>query len=820
MESYQLLELSEWIDGKVIINNDQSIRYLSIDSRTIADAANALFIAIRGERNDGHHFIAKLYELGVRNFMVDHTFLYFHKCKEANFIIVDNCVEGLQSLARAKRLKSKCDVVAITGSNGKTVVKEWLAQMVGSSRRLVRSPKSYNSQVGVPLSVWNLTEQSQLGVFEAGISEPNEMSKLESIIQPNIGIITNIGSAHRENFESQSQKLKEKIKLFKGCSTIIYCADDALIDDEINKTYPLINKVTWGTSDNAQIKVSTKSVDDRWSFSLTYKGEEYLFDSSYTDAASKENLLNTISCLFVLGYSAEYIQSNLAKVVPVAMRMELKEGINNCILVNDSYNSDISSLSLSLDFLSQQSKGTNSSKTLILSDIYQSGLTDEEICSRINELLLKKGVSKLYAVGEALSRNATCFQMNARFYNSTDVLLSNVTQNDFNNEAILIKGSRSFEFEKITAALEQKHHETRLEINLNALVDNLNFYRSKLHKNTKVLAMVKAFSYGSGSFEIANVLEHQKIDYLGVAFVDEGVELRKAGISLPIIVMNPEEKSFSTMLHYNLEPELYSIKVVKSFVAALQSEAITEYPVHIKIDTGMNRLGFNNEDVWLLNALLKEYSFLKVQSVFSHLSGSDYEAFDDFSMHQFNLFDALVAKIEKTINRKVDKHILNSAGILRFPNHQYDMVRIGIGMYGIGPIESHKLSNVIKFRSYISQIRKVPKGQTIGYNRQGKLDYDSDIAIVPVGYADGLDRHLGNGKGAMLVNAQLAPIVGNICMDMCMLDVTGLDANEGQEVEIFGPNIRVEEIAKSLDTIPYEVFTGISRRVNRVYYYE
>ncbi|SMO68889.1 UDP-N-acetylmuramoyl-tripeptide--D-alanyl-D-alanine ligase [Saccharicrinis carchari] len=821
MTEYLFSEVSQWIPCKAVINQNISFTHLITDSRSVSNPAKALFIAIAGQNHNGHNYISSLYQQGVRCFMVDEDFAIPPQLNEANYLVVPNTLLAFQQMVAQKRSFYTCPVIGITGSNGKTIVKEWIAQLIGKSKVTVRSPRSYNSQIGVPLSVWQLNQDTELGIFEAGISQKEEMEKIAPVISPTIGMITNIGAAHQENFLSEHEKLQEKIKLFEQSKYIVYCSDCITIDRAIKKTYPNKQLFTWGVNASASVQVIRKNtLGNQCHLHLKYRGDEFEIVLPFADEVAFENAMHSIALMLLLGYTAGYITRAVKKLVPVAMRMELKEGINNCMVINDSYNSDLLSLSLSLDFLVQQSEHSNHKRTLILSDIYQSGMDDINLCTQINRLLKQKGISKLIGVGKVLQSHASLFDMDAIFYASTDDLLSALVPGKFKNEAILIKGSRNFEFEKVSSVLEMKHHQTSLEINLNALVDNLNFYRAKLQPHTKLLAMVKAFSYGSGSFEIAKVLQHQKIDYLGVAFADEGVELRKAGISLPIVVMNPEIKSFQLMLQHQLEPEIYSCKELHQFVAVLKSEAISDYPVHLKIDTGMNRLGFVPSQVDELISLLNQMPQVHVKSVFSHLVGSDNMQFDDFTHEQIVAFTHTTDKIEQGLGYPFIRHILNSSGILRFPQAQFDMVRLGIGMYGIGDTALHKLKCVTRFKSYISQIRQVKAYQTIGYNRKGQLNYDADIAVVPVGYADGLNRKLGNGVGAMLVNGHSAPIVGNICMDMCMLDVTGIKANEGDEVEIFGPKLPVTQLARILDTIPYEIFTSISRRVKRVYFYE
>ncbi len=821
MQEYLFSEVSQWISCNKVINKDVSIVNVVTDSRSVANPEKSFFIAISGKNHNGHNYIPSLYQQGVRCFMVEETFTILPEFEEANFLIVDNTLLAFQQLVAKKRKKYTCPVVGITGSNGKTIVKEWISQLIGKSIVLVRSPKSYNSQIGVPLSVWQLSDKSELGVFEAGISQKREMKNIAPIISPTIGVLTNIGTAHQENFSSTKEKLQEKLKLFSSSETIVYNSEYLWIDDEIKSIYSSKLLVTWGIKEDDDVQILNKEIKNTNTFlQLTYKHINFELALPFSDRVSFENGMHAITVLLLLGYEASFLIKSVKNLVPVAMRMELKEGINNCIVINDSYNSDLSSLALSLDFLVQQSKHKTYHKTLILSDIYQSGMEDKMLCKHINELLKQKGISKLIAVGSVLKSHAAIFDLETVFYSSTDALLKAIIPNDFSNEAILIKGSRNFEFEKICSVLEMKHHQTCLEINLNALVDNLNYYRSKLKPETKVLAMVKAFSYGSGSFEIANVLQHQKVDYLGVAFADEGVELRKAGISLPIIVMNPEAKSFPMMLTHQLEPEIYSFKVLNQFTDELKSGGIMNYPVHIKLDTGMNRLGFVEDEIEKLIQCLKITPEIMIKSIFSHLAGSDDEQIDEFTQKQISIFTESTRRLEADLECTFNKHILNSAGILRFPQAQFNMVRLGIGMYGIGAIEQEYLKGVMRFKSYISQIRCVKAHETIGYSRKGNLDYDAKIAVIPVGYADGLNRRLGNGVGHMIINGQSAPIVGNICMDMCMIDVTELKVEEGDEVEVFGAQNSVTEMADTLGTIPYEIFTSISRRVKRVYYYE
>lgn len=685
MQEYLFSEVCGWISCKSIINKDVRFSNVITDSRTVSIPSKSLFVAISGMNHNGHDYISSLYQQGVRCFLVEEDFDFSVGLDEANFLVVKNTLQAFQQLAEKKRRTYDCPVIGITGSNGKTIVKEWISQLVGNSMSVARSPKSYNSQIGVPLSVWQMDGHTELGVFEAGISKRGEMEIIAPIISPTIGVLTNVGAAHQENFVSQQEKLQEKMMLFEGCECIIFGSDSTMIRHEMYNKYPCKRFFMWGRGVDADLQVLYKKDHGTGMLiGLKYNSVEYDVLIPFSDDVSFENALGAVSALLVLGFSMEYISGMIQKLVPVAMRMELKEGINNCIVINDSYNSDLSSLALSLAFLVQQSRGKTEQRTLILSDIYQSGMDDHSLCVQINDLLKQVGVSKLLGVGSILKSHAHLFHLDAIFYDSTDELLQNVVPNSFKNEAILIKGSRNFGFEKVASVLEMKHHQTCLEINLNALVDNLNYYRSKLNDNTKILAMVKAFGYGSGSFEIANVLQHQKVDYLGVAFADEGVELRKAGISLPIIVMNPEVKSFPVMLMHHLEPELYGFKVLDQFVQVLAQEGIRNYPVHIKLDTGMNRLGFVHDEGERLFEILKSSPEIGVKSCFSHLVGSEDVGLDEFTKSQIDRFCEFTSRMEAILGYSFIKHILNSAGILRFPQAQLDMVRLGIGMYGVG----------------------------------------------------------------------------------------------------------------------------------------
>jgi alanine racemase len=802
------------------------IKNLLIDSRKLSDVETALFFAIKGERHDGHTYIPELYTKGVRSFIVSQLPAQPENFPAANFILVTDTLAALQQLCAFHRSQFKIPVIGITGSNGKTIVKEWLYQLMREDKNIVRSPKSFNSQVGVPLSIWQLTKEHDLGIFEAGISLPKEMQLLETIIQPTIGLITNIGRAHDENFENQKQKVTEKIKLFLNAEILIYSKDYSLIHETLteDKRFGNLAVFTWSRKLRADLLIGriTKNNTD-CEIQGIYKNEFIRITIPFTDEASIENAIHCWALMLYLGYENKVIADRMKFLSPVAMRLELKEGINNCSIINDSYNSDLGSLAIALDFLNQQKQ--HPKKTLILSDILQSGHTNESLYKEVAELIDKKGISRLIGIGPGISDQASQFQIEKNFYPSTHDFLSQFNNAMFRDETILLKGARVFGFEAISKVIQQKAHETVLEINLNSIVHNLNYFRSKIKADTKIMAMVKAFSYGSGSFEIANILQFHRVDYLAVAYADEGIELRKAGITMPIMVMNPEEQSYDAMILYNLEPEIYSFRVLSLFEETLKrSDRANQQPVliHIKLDTGMHRLGFDEGDVNELIVRIKNNKHLRIKSVFSHLAASDEPEHDDFTWKQIKAFNRMSENIKTHFAYPIFKHILNSAGISRFPDAQFEMVRLGIGLYGIGAneVEQAQLQNVSTLKTSISQIKNIPANETIGYSRKGVASRDMQIATVPIGYADGLSRKLSNGKGKMIVKGKLAPIIGNVCMDMCMIDITDIAANENDEVIVFGGENPITEIAKDIGTIPYEVLTNVSRRVKRVYFQE
>lgn len=821
MMKYFISEISSIINAQLISKENCDIEYILIDSRNIITSQNTIFFAISGERHDGHQFVNELYTKGVRNFVVENLPENHAGLSDANFLIVKNSLDALQNLAAFHRKRFNYPVIGITGSNGKTIVKEWLFHILQGLKQIVRNPKSYNSQVGVPLSICLMDESFDLAIFEAGISFPGEMEKLQKLINPDIGLITNIGDPHQENFTDLTEKAKEKLKLFIHSDILVYCKDHELIDNLITNDKSLSQKrlFTWSEKSDSELKIiSRKIIENHTHVNYQYKNQQNTIVIPYIDKASVEDGIHVLAMICAMDFNPAEFKQKFELLPSVAMRMELKRGINNCTLINDSYNSDLYSLSIALNYLNQQNQ--HKKKTLILSDILQTGKSDADLYSEVAELLNKFEVNQLIGIGKSISEQAEQFNIEKCFYKTTDEFLNNLTEGYFSDEAVLLKGSRSFYFEKISKILEEKAHRTVLEINLNALVHNLNYYRSKLLPETKIMVMVKALSYGSGTHEIANVLQYQRVDYLGVAFADEGVALRQAGIKTPIIVMNPEQNSFELMLEYNLEPEIYNFKVLRRFSLIVDKKGLKDYPIHLKIDTGMHRLGFVPDEIQQLIKELNESKLLKVSSIFSHLAASDEEIHDSFTKEQIAIFITICNEIVEAIGYSVTRHILNSAGIERFPDSQFEMVRLGIGLYGISSVNQDNLENVSTLKSTVIQIKQVYKNETIGYSRRGKAYGDMTIAIIPIGYADGLDRRLGNGNGKVFINGCYIPIIGNVCMDMCMVDITDCNIHEGDEVIVFGKERPVLELANLLDTIPYEIFTSISTRVKRVYFQE
>ncbi len=801
---------AKWFEN----SNSFEIDHISIDSRSLQNGKTTLFFALVGPNNNGHVFIEELIQKGVQNFVV--TAIPENLKAKANFLLVENTLVALQELAAYYRNLFHFPIIGITGSNGKTIVKEWLNFLLSPDYTIIRSPKSYNSQVGVPLSVISINEKHNLGIFEAGISTTNEMEKLEKIIRPTIGILTNIGSAHDEGFANVEEKIIEKLKLFKNSEILIYNKNktvDAYLDSKI-KTF------SWSCQEEtADVFIKIKPVLDKTVLQIHHSGSKFEIKIPFLDNASIENAIHCMMILLYFNYDNKTIEERMKLLFPVEMRLKVKNGIHNSMLIDDSYSSDFQSLKIALDFLESQKQYKK--KTVILSDIFQSGFTNEELYSKVSQLILSNKINKVICIGETISKYKNKFK-NCTTFKNTEAFISEFDSLNFGDETILIKGARVFEFEKIVALLEEKTHETVLEINLNAISHNLNFYKSKLKPTTKMMVMVKAFGYGNGGFEIAKLLEHHNVDYLGVAFADEGISLKNSGIKMPIMVLNPETTSFSAIIQHELEPEIYSLKGLNSFLQLAKQKKLSHFPIHIKLDTGMHRLGFEEETITDLIAILKDNNYVEVKSILSHMATSDALEHHDFALSQIELFEKLSSKIISDLQINPIRHILNTSGISNFPQAQYDMVRLGIGLYGVSndANEQHSLENVGTLKSIISQIRTIEKGESVGYGRRFVAQKTSIIATIPIGYADGISRHWGNGLGFVTINNLKATIIGSICMDMLMVDITELKCQEGDEVILFGKNPTVSYIAEKLETIPYEILTSISQRVKRVFYRE
>lgn len=813
------------------VSEELQINHLVTDSRKVTSANDSLFFAIEGNRLDGHHYLKDLYSKGVRAFVVSKK-VELTDLPKAAILQVKDVIEALQKIAGFHRSKFSYPVVGITGSNGKTIVKEWLYQLLHQNFNIVRSPKSFNSQIGVPLSLWQMNEMHNLAIIEAGISEPSEMDKLEKIVRPNIGIFTNIGDAHNEGFLNKKHKTKEKLKLFMHSDVLIYCKDHAEINTAIAEVNALNNRIktfSWSIHSDADLKVTSVLHANQHTFiSCFYNNRNFDFEIPFSDKASIENALHCAALMLLLNIDFSVIAERMKKLSRISMRLEMKEGINNCQIINDSYNSDLGSLKIAIDFLNQQNH--QAKHTLILSDILQSGEGEIELYEQVAKLIAGTKISRFVGIGAALMRQKKLFEkitrLHSSFYADTESFLKTFDTSSFHNEIVLLKGARKFRFEIISKLLEKKAHETVLEISLNALSHNLKAYQSLLKKGTKVMCMVKAFAYGSGSYEIANTLQFNRADYLAVAYTDEGIELRKKGIRLPIMVMNPEQRSFEAMLLHRLEPDLYSHRIFDAFTETLelvQPKNEEPFPVHIELETGMNRLGFSEEEIDLLIEKINGQKQMRVASIFSHLAASENPSEDAFTQLQIERFKKMSNRILASLPYKPLLHILNSSGISRHNDAQFDMVRLGIGLYGIdeNPTMQQKLMPVSTLKTSISQIKKVKKGDTVGYGRTHIANEALTIATVAIGYADGLNRRLSNGNYSLYVHGKPAPIVGRICMDMTMIDVSQIpEAQEGDEVIVFGFEPSIQQLAKAAQTIPYEILTSISQRVKRVYFQE
>lgn len=821
---YPIQKIAKILDAIPSEIHEATISILLTDSRQVFYPAETLFFALSTKNNNGHNYINELYDLGVRNFVVSELFPEWREYNETNFLVVPNTLNALQRIAAYHRSQFDIPVIGITGSNGKTVVKEWLYQILHQDFNITHSPRSYNSQIGVPLSVWQMSDHTQLGIFEAGISQPEEMSKLEAIIHPTIGILTNIGQAHQEGFKSMKQKCLEKLELFIHCDVIICEEENQLIDECMESACLSHKRLTWSRKGSSESPLFIMKIDKKEKTTIidyALLGLVSQLTIPFTDDASIEDAIHVLATAVYLHIPLDEINRRMATLEPVAMRLDVRQGKNNSTLINDSYNSDINSLNIALDFLVQRATNSEQKKVLIISDIPQSGLIPKELYYLASNLVLNKNIDLLIGIGKEISAHKEMFKGTKNlFFNTTEEFIHSNIWQDFQDMFILLKGARSFSFESINKLLEVKTHETVLDIDLDAIVHNFKFYRSKLNPKTKMICMVKADGYGTGSSEVAKTLQYHKCDYLAVAVAEEGVSLRKQGIKIPIIVLNSEVGGFEELATYALEPEVYNFRILDAFIKEAKLQGITNYPIHIKIDTGMHRLGFTEEDIPELMNRINTQPGVRIQSVFSHLAASESWNFDSFTSEQITTFKRIATQVSDNCPYPIMKHILNSAGIERFPEEQLDMVRLGISLYGVSASGLDGLRNVCTLKTTILQIKHIKAGETVGYGRKGSFDHDAVIATIRIGYADGISRQFGNGVGSVLVNGHMAPVVGNICMDLTMIDVTNIDVKEGDSVIIFGKDPSVIDLANKINTIPYEILTSISNRVKHVYYKE
>lgn len=814
-------DLEQITDGKCVSRTaNLPINALLLDSRKISlesPAENGLFFAISGDQQDGHTYIHEVFQSGIRQFIIENASAI--SClpeAECNVILVDNTVHALQKIVSHHRNKYSLPVIGITGSNGKTVVKEWLSSLLSGNYHVVKNPGSYNSQVGVPLSVWRINSSHDFGVFEAGISQPGEMQKLEPVIRPSLGIFTNIGTAHDSGFSDRIQKVAEKFRLFQNCPVIIYRSDYPVLNDIIHKKVKK-DQLLLDWSDKKKATVEVKL--NKGKLHIYFHKKKFLFNTLLTDPASFENLVHCIIALLHMGYEKPKIQEGIGLLSAIKMRMELKKGVKGCYLIDDTYNNDLDGLEIALDFMNRQRQKPEA--ILIVSDILQSGLPEKTLYRELADMARKHGISKVIGIGRNISLNKEFYPDGSVFYRDAHAFLKVIDRFNFHDQLILVKGARAFKMENIVNALTDKIHHTTLEINISNMVHNLNCYRKRLNPGTMVMAMVKAFGYGSGNYEIAHLLQFHKVDYFGVAYADEGIALRSNGISIPVMVMNPAPDSFDKMAANNLEPEVFSLGILNE-LDEFTRQYDKKIKIHLKLDTGMHRLGIEQDELEQILEILDANKNIEVAGIFSHLAAADETKHNTFTQLQINRFKTSSDLIINRLRIQPARHLLNSSGILNYPNEQFEMVRLGIGLYGYDPSGkiSRELKPVSRLKSVISQIRKVRARETVGYGRKGKTTKNTTIATIAIGYADGFSRRLGNGRGSVWINGHFRPTVGNVCMDMIMVDVTGIKAKEGDEVEIFGLNQSVEAFATASDTIPYEIFTSVSERVKRVYMYE
>lgn len=811
--NYTVQQIAAITNAQVIGDGDLMIKNIAFDSRIIYSTKNTAFIAINTHKNSGEKFIESAIDRGIHVIISEHQYPQF---ENITWIIVENSVDFLQKLAKYHFEHSHLQSIGITGSNGKTILKEWLYQCLWNEFPTVKSPKSFNSQIGLPLSLLQINTSHTLGIFEVGISQPDEMENLENIFHPQIGLLTHIGTAHAANFSSEEELVDEKIKLFKDSQVIIYNGDHSLVSKKIKDLYSDKKLISYGLKKENQVFIKN-NISKGENIVVEYFGQEISFPAHQRDEATLTNALALITVLKELHIENQKIVEKINTLKAVEMRLEAIEGIKGNIVINDSFNLDLDSLKTALQFLKEYNKPK---KSLVLTDIVGVNTNSQELYEEVSELVNEQHFDSVFLIGDEISKFSELFKSKTYTFIDTKELIESKYLTELENQIILLKGARKFEIERLKDILELRKHDTVLEINLNAILHNINYHKSLLKPGTKMMAMVKANAYGLGSYEISEFLQHHHIDYLGVAFADEGAELRKKGITTPIVVMNPEQHSYQTIIDYNLEPEIYSFRVLDLFYEAVQKSGYDQkYPIHIKLETGMHRLGFKDFELDQLSETL-DHKNLKVQSMFSHLSSSDVPEEKEFTLNQLETFEKNSSYLIEKLGYTPIRHILNSSGITSYTNYQYNMVRIGIGMLGESPSSEiqKQLQSVVSFKTVISQISLVENGESVGYSRKYKTDHQTRIATIPVGYADGIPRLIGNQIGKLGVHKTLAPIVGNICMDMMMLNVDNIpNVKEGDTVTIFNAYPSLKEFAAYCKTITYEVLTSISPRVKRIY---
>ncbi|MCD6333489.1 MAG: bifunctional UDP-N-acetylmuramoyl-tripeptide:D-alanyl-D-alanine ligase/alanine racemase [Bacteroidales bacterium] len=816
---YSVADIARLTGGELRGNSSRVIRHLVTDTRHIDWPEQSIFIALKGDHQDGHQFLFEAHASGIRAFLVKELPADIDFDQNDTIILVNDPLTALQQLAAAHRKYHPAKVVAITGSNGKTIVKEWLAQCLQNNYKTVKSPKSYNSQLGVPLSVSLIEPEHEWAVMEAGISRPGEMDRLEHILHPDIGILTYMGGAHQEHFETTRQKIREKLILFRHSSVVYACGDQPEVQEELKKLSESVTVLIWAHRKEADLVIEKKTKQGN-STCLTghFHGKPVTLTIPFTDTASIWNL--TLIWLFWLDQGMDPVEINhyVHNLEPIAMRLEQRNGMHGCTLINDSYNSDIQSLKIALDLLFQQT--AQEKKTVILSDILQSGIPEEQLYHQVSKLLNRRRLHRIIGIGTGISRYSNLFHAPIQTFQHTEECLEQIGKLNFQQEAILLKGARKFRFERISQGLELQVHQTFLEINMPALKHNLDYFRSLLHPDTRIMVMVKALSYGSGGYELARFLAHERVDYLGVAFIDEALALRRAGVTLPVMVMNPDFQQSRKMIENHLEPVIFNFTGWEIFTRQSNHLGVTHYPVHIKVDTGMHRLGFTPEEIPQLIERALNQQEIRIRGLFTHLSSAEDPAADAFTREQIRRFRRVSRRLTAALKEPFINHVLNSAGIQRHSDAQMDLVRLGIGLYGYGYDPDHRLIPVATLKTVITQIHDLQKGELVGYGQKTRLERPSRIAVLPLGYADGLDRRLGNGNYRMLWNEQLVPTIGHICMDMCMLDVTGTSAAEGDQITVFGEELTITRLADQLETIPYEILTAVPSRVKRIYLFD